>query len=69
MARSASGGRVQVLYRYKALLEKHADEIARILTTENGKTLDDAQGSVRRAIQMVEVACGMPTLMMGDSLE
>ncbi len=61
--------RVQVLYRYKNLLEKHADEVARILSTENGKTLDDARGSVRRAIQMVEVCCGMPSLMQGYSLE
>ncbi|HTM48657.1 MAG TPA: CoA-acylating methylmalonate-semialdehyde dehydrogenase [Bryobacteraceae bacterium] len=61
--------RVQVLYRYKALLDRHADEIARILSTENGKTLEDARGSVRRAIQMVEVACGMPSLMMGQSLD
>ncbi|MGA3040252.1 MAG: CoA-acylating methylmalonate-semialdehyde dehydrogenase [Bryobacteraceae bacterium] len=61
--------RVQVFYRYKDLLEKHAGEIARILSTENGKTVDDAAGSVRRAIQMVEVACGMPSLMMGQSLE
>jgi len=61
--------RVQVFYRYKDLLEKNADEAARILTTENGKTLDDARGSVRRAIQMVEVACGMPSLMQGYSLE
>jgi malonate-semialdehyde dehydrogenase (acetylating) / methylmalonate-semialdehyde dehydrogenase len=61
--------RVQVFYRYKDLLEKHASEIARILSSENGKTLDDAIGSVRRGIQMVEVACGMPSLMMGYSLE
>jgi malonate-semialdehyde dehydrogenase (acetylating)/methylmalonate-semialdehyde dehydrogenase len=61
--------RVQVLYRYKTLLDRHADEIARILSTENGKTLEDARGSVRRAIQMVEVACGMPSLMMGQSLD
>jgi len=61
--------RVQVFYRYKTLLEKHAEEVARILSTENGKTFEDAKMSVRRAIQMVEVACGMPTLMMGDSLE
>jgi malonate-semialdehyde dehydrogenase (acetylating) / methylmalonate-semialdehyde dehydrogenase len=61
--------RVQVFYRYKDLLEKHAAEVARILSTENGKTVDDAAGSVRRAIQMVEVACGMPSLMMGQSLE
>jgi malonate-semialdehyde dehydrogenase (acetylating)/methylmalonate-semialdehyde dehydrogenase len=61
--------RVQVFYRYKTLLEKHAEEVARILSTENGKTFEDAKMSVRRAIQMVEVACGMPSLMMGDSLE
>ena len=60
--------RVQVLYRYKALLEKHAAEVSAILTRENGKTLDDAKAEVRRMIQMVEVACGMPSLMMGDSL-
>ena len=60
--------RVQPLYRYKALLEKHHHELAATLTTENGKTIDDARAEVRRAIQMVEVACGMPTLMMGDSL-
>src|SRR5690348_10996310 len=61
--------RVQLLYRYKGLLEHHAEEVARILSTENGKTLDDSKAEVRRAIQMVEVACGMPSLMMGESLE
>jgi len=60
--------RVQVLYRYKTLLENHANDLAAVLTAENGKTADDARMEVRRAIQMVEVACGMPTLMMGDSL-
>jgi malonate-semialdehyde dehydrogenase (acetylating)/methylmalonate-semialdehyde dehydrogenase len=60
--------RVQVLYRYKTLLEQHADELAAILTSENGKTAQDAGMEVRRMIQMVEVACGMPSLMMGDSL-
>jgi malonate-semialdehyde dehydrogenase (acetylating)/methylmalonate-semialdehyde dehydrogenase len=60
--------RVQALYRYKALLEKHAGDLAAILTSENGKTAGDAMAEVRRAIQMVEMACGMPSLMMGDSL-
>ena len=60
--------RVQALYRYKTLLEQHAAELAAILTRENGKTADDAKAEVRRAIQMVEVACGMPSLMLGDSL-
>jgi malonate-semialdehyde dehydrogenase (acetylating)/methylmalonate-semialdehyde dehydrogenase len=61
--------RVQPLYRFKDLLDKNVNDIARILSTENGKTLDDSRTEVRRAIQMVEVACGMPSLMMGDSLE
>jgi malonate-semialdehyde dehydrogenase (acetylating) / methylmalonate-semialdehyde dehydrogenase len=60
--------RVQTLYRYKTLLEKHANELAATLTTENGKTIDDARTEVRRGIQMVEMACGMPSLMLGDSL-
>jgi len=60
--------RVQPLYRFKALLEKHAADVAATLTRENGKTAEDAEAEVRRAIQMVEVACGMPSLMMGDSL-
>lgn len=61
--------RVQVLYRYKDLLERHAEDLARTLTGENGKTLEDARAEIRRAIQMVEVSCGMPSLMMGQSLE
>ena len=60
--------RMQPLFRLKMLLEKHHNELATTLTTENGKTIDDARAEVRRAIQMVEVACGMPSLMMGDSL-
>jgi malonate-semialdehyde dehydrogenase (acetylating)/methylmalonate-semialdehyde dehydrogenase len=60
--------RVQPLYRFKALLEKNVRELGTILTRENGKTLEDAMTEVKRGIQMVEVACGMPSLMMGDSL-
>ena len=60
--------RMQVLYRYKTLLEKHLEDVAATLTRENGKTIEDARAEVRRGIQMVEVACGMPSLMMGDSL-
>ncbi len=60
--------RVQPLYRFKALLEKHTREVAEILTRENGKILEDAITEVKRGIQMIEVACGMPSLMMCDSL-
>jgi malonate-semialdehyde dehydrogenase (acetylating)/methylmalonate-semialdehyde dehydrogenase len=61
--------RVQVLFRYKALLDKHIDEIARILSTENGKTLAEAVGEIQRGLEITEFACGAPTLLMGESLE
>ena len=61
--------RVQPLYKFKHLLEKHSVELATTLSRENGKTIDDSKAEVRRAIQMVEVAVGMPSLMMGESLE
>ncbi|MCP3920938.1 MAG: CoA-acylating methylmalonate-semialdehyde dehydrogenase [bacterium] len=61
--------RVQCLFRLKFLLEENAEELARIVTRENGKTLPEARGSVRRGIQMVEVATAAPSLLMGQSLE
>src|SRR5438445_7270886 len=61
--------RAQVLHRFKAVLEQHFADLARTVTTEHGKTLDEARGSVRRAIECVEVACGAPSLMMGYGLE
>lgn len=61
--------RARLLFRFKQQLEEHQEELAHILTGENGKTLIEARGSIRRGIEMVEFACGMPTLMMGDSLE
>ncbi len=61
--------RVQILFRLKTLLEAHADELAQLVTLENGKTLSEARGDVRRGIQMVEMACGMPSLLMGQSAE
>jgi malonate-semialdehyde dehydrogenase (acetylating)/methylmalonate-semialdehyde dehydrogenase len=61
--------RAQVLYKFKALLELHFDELARIVTTEHGKTLGESRGSVRRGIECVEVACGAPSLMQGSALE
>jgi malonate-semialdehyde dehydrogenase (acetylating) / methylmalonate-semialdehyde dehydrogenase len=61
--------RVQPLFRLKHLMEKNLDELAKTVTTEHGKTFVEAKGSVKRAIQMVETACGMPTLMMGEISE
>ncbi len=61
--------RVQVLFRLKTLLEDHAEELARLITLENGKIIAESRGDVRRGIQMVEVACGMPNMMMGQQSE
>lgn len=61
--------RIEYLFRLKQLLEDHFDEIARIITTENGKTLGEARGELRRGVENVEVACGIPTLMQGYNLE
>jgi malonate-semialdehyde dehydrogenase (acetylating)/methylmalonate-semialdehyde dehydrogenase len=61
--------RARALFKFRALLEEHFEEIALIVTTEHGKTLDESRGSVRRGIECVEVACGSPSLMMGYGLE
>jgi malonate-semialdehyde dehydrogenase (acetylating)/methylmalonate-semialdehyde dehydrogenase len=61
--------RVQSMFKFKQLLEEHFEEIARIVTTEHGKTLDEARGSLRRGIECVEVSCGAPSLLMGYGLE
>src|SRR5438094_8305594 len=61
--------RARHLFQLKQVLEQHFDDIAATITRENGKTLDEARGSVRRGIENVEHACGIPTLMMGRALE
>src|SRR5713101_8374343 len=61
--------RIQSLFKLKVLLEDHQDELARIITQENGKTLSEAKAELRRAIENVEVACGIPTMMQGYNLE
>jgi len=61
--------RIQPLFRLKQLLEDHIDELARIITRENGKTFGEARGELRRAIENVEVACGIPMMMQGYNLE
>ena len=61
--------RARAMFRFKALLEEHFEELARLVTTEHGKTLDESRGSVRRGIECVEVACGGPSMLMGYGLE
>jgi len=59
--------RAHLLFRFKALLEEHFEELRDLVTLENGKDAKDAGGEVRRGIEVVEFACGMPTLMMGET--
>ncbi len=61
--------RIQPLFKLKVLLEDHQDELARVITLENGKTFVEAKGELRRAIENVEVACGIPMMMQGYNLE
>ncbi|MBI2073000.1 MAG: CoA-acylating methylmalonate-semialdehyde dehydrogenase [Gemmatimonadetes bacterium] len=61
--------RARVLFHLKALLEQHQDDLARSLTREHGKVLAESHGEIQRGIENVEHACGIPSLMMGDTLE
>ena len=61
--------RARAMFRFRELLEENVEELARTVTREHGKTLDESRGSVRRGIECVEVACGTPSLMTGYGLE
>ena len=63
------GDRIQYLFKLKSLLDTHIGELARLITIENGKTLAESKAEIKRGIENVEVACGMPVLMQGYSLE
>jgi len=60
--------RVQVLFRMKTLLDKHLDELTRLVATEHGKVLDEAMGDAIKVTELVEFACGIPHLMKGPAL-
>jgi len=67
--RTPPQSRIQYLFKFRQLLEQHADEIARLTTQENGKTFAESRAELARGIENVEVACGIPTLMQGYNLE
>lgn len=67
--RTPATQRIQHLFKLKELMERHFEELARTITIENGKVLDDAKGELRRAIENVEVACGIPNMLLGDFAE
>src|SRR5438309_705748 len=61
--------RCKVLFKFRELLEANAQELVGLITEENGKTREEAQGSFDRGIECIEFACGAPTLMMGDTVD
>lgn len=67
--RTPAGDRVQYLFKFRQLLEDHLDDLARTITSECGKTYHESLGELRRGIENVEVACGIPMLMQGYTSE
>ena len=61
--------RVQVFYRYKSLLEKHIDELAALVTEENGKIASEARAEVLKSAELTEFACSLPQIVTGEVLE
>jgi len=61
--------RVRVMLKFQALISEHMEELAESITTEQGKTLADARGDVFRGLEVVEHACSIPTIQMGETVE
>jgi malonate-semialdehyde dehydrogenase (acetylating) / methylmalonate-semialdehyde dehydrogenase len=61
--------RARIFFKFKMLLEENFEALAQSVTREHGKTLVESRGDVRRGIEMVEFACGVPSLLMGEVLE
>ena len=61
--------RVQIFYRYKALMEKNIQELSQMVADENGKTLDEARAEVEKSIELTEFACSLPQMVYGEILE
>ncbi len=58
--------RSRIISKYKEIIEKNIDQLAKLVSSEHGKTLDDAKGSVIRGLEVVEFACGIPHLLKGE---
>ena len=61
--------RVQIFYRYKALMEKHLKELSELVRDENGKTFEEARAEVEKSIELTEFACSLPQMVYGEILE
>jgi malonate-semialdehyde dehydrogenase (acetylating) / methylmalonate-semialdehyde dehydrogenase len=58
--------RAEILFKYRALVTERLEELARLVTRENGKTLDEARGDVKRGLEVVELSCGIAHLLKGE---
>ena len=58
--------RARILFKFKELIESHADELAKLITSEHGKVFSDAKGEIKRGIEVIEFACGIPHLLKGE---
>jgi len=58
--------RAQVMFSFRDLVKRHIDELAALVSSEHGKTLEDARGSITRGLEVVEFACGIPQLLKGE---
>jgi len=67
-SRTPAPKRARILFKYQQLLVEHWEELAEMVTKENGKSFKDAYGEIQRGIECVEFAAGAPTLMMGEQL-
>ena len=58
--------RARIMFKFKELVEKHADELSEMITSEHGKVFSDAKGELTRGLEVVEFACGIPHLLKGE---
>src|SRR5262249_7257922 len=61
--------RARVMFRFRELLVRHTDELASLVTREHGKTRAESKASIQRGVEMVEFACGIPSLVMGQCIQ
>tara|TARA_Y100001935_G_scaffold183257_1_gene151875 strand:- start:119 stop:1612 length:1494 start_codon:yes stop_codon:yes gene_type:complete len=61
--------RARIIFKYKEIIEKNSDELAKMIVSEHGKVYEDAKGSLTRGLEVVEFACGIPQMLKGDFTE
>ena len=61
--------RARIIFKYKEIIEKNFDELAKLIVSEHGKVFEDAKGSLTRGLEVVEFACGIPQMLKGDFTE